>query len=137
MWLTMRSLMFVIGKGIGAMGLGCVILWQVVVHIGPQHGVAYIHVPTPNVDVMVDDVKHHVDTLWETPIVCELSPGIHRLRMLRSGTVVFQEEFRLAVGEEIVLTAWEKPSETQKDAAPWNRLESQARYSSQRARRFP
>ena len=44
MWITIRSMMFVIGKGIGAFGLGGVILWQVAVHIGPQNGVAYVHV---------------------------------------------------------------------------------------------
>jgi hypothetical protein len=51
MWTTIRSTMFIIGKGIGAFGLGGVILWQIVVHIGPQNSVAYVRVSTPNVDV--------------------------------------------------------------------------------------
>jgi hypothetical protein len=74
MWITIRSLMFVIGKGIGAIGLGCLILWQVVVHIGPQHGVAYVHVSTPNVDVTVDDVVYRVDTLWGNPRCVRVKP---------------------------------------------------------------
>ena len=81
MWMAIRSLLFALGKAIGAFGLGGLILWQVVIHIGPQHGIAYVHVPKPNVDVMVDDEQYHIETIWETPIVCELSPGPHVLRM--------------------------------------------------------
>ena len=111
MWIALRSMMFVIGKGIGAFSLGGVILWQVAVHIGPQNGVAYVHVSTPNVDVMIDDAAYHIETLWETPIVCELSPGPHMLRMSRSGRTIHEEKFSLGIGQEIVLTAWEPPSE--------------------------
>jgi hypothetical protein len=111
MRISIWSMMFVVGKGIGAFGLGGAILWQVVIHIGPQYGVAYVHVPTPNVDVMVDDVQYHIETIWETPIVCELSPGLHMLRMCRSGRVLYEENFSLGVGQEIVLTAWEPPRE--------------------------
>jgi hypothetical protein len=116
MWITIRSMMFVIGKGIGAFGLGGVILWQVAVHIGPQNGVAYVHVSTPNVDVMVDDVAYHIETLWETPIVCELRPGHHVLRMCRSGRSLYEQEFSLGIGQEIVLVAWEPPSKIQAQA---------------------
>jgi hypothetical protein len=111
MWMTIRSMLFALGKGIGAFGLGGLILWQVVIHIGPQCGIAYVHVLTPNVDVMVDDEQYHIETIWETPIVCELSPGPHVLRMSRSGRVVYEENFSLGVGQEVVLTAWEPPGE--------------------------
>ena len=67
MLITIRSLMFATGKGIGAFGLGGAILWYVAVHCGPQNGIAYIHVSTPNVEVMVDDVQYHVETQWEYP----------------------------------------------------------------------
>ena len=112
MLVVIRNLMFVTGKGIGAFGLGGAILWYVAVHCGPQNGIAYVHVSTPNVEVMVDDVEYHVETLWGTPLVCELSPGPHRLRMIRSGKTVFEEGFSLGVGEELVLTAWDQTSET-------------------------
>ncbi len=118
MLITIRNLMLVAGKGIGAFGLGGAILWYVAVHCGPQNGIAYVHVSTPNVEVMVDDVEYHVETLWETPLVCELSPGLHRLRMIRSGKTVFEEGFSLGVGKELVLVAWDQTSETQVDCPP-------------------
>ena len=116
MLITIRSLIIWTGKGIGAFGLGGAILWNVAVLCGPLNGTAYIHVSTPNVEVMVDDVHHHVETLWETPLVCELSPGPHQLRMIRSGKTVFEQEFSLGVGKELVLMAWDQTKETQ--AAP-------------------
>jgi hypothetical protein len=127
MWMTIRTMIFALVKGIGAFGLGGLILWQVVIHIGPQYGVAYIHVPTPNVDVTVDDEKYHIETIWETPIVCELSPGPHVLRMSRSGRVVYEENFSLGVGQEVVLTAWEPPSETPTQADLPNHMMNKAR----------
>ena len=76
---------------------------------------AYIHVVPPAVDVTVDGQTYRVETLWDSPIVCELRPGRHLLRMLRSERVLFEQEFTLDPGEEVVLTAWEefkeKPAE--------------------------
>ena len=57
MWITIRSTMFVIGKVIGGFGLGGLILWRIAVHSAPRNCVAYVHVSTPNVDVLVDDVE--------------------------------------------------------------------------------
>jgi hypothetical protein len=94
-------------KGFGALALGGAILWQVHDHCGSMKGVAYVHVATPGVDVTVDGRAYRIETLWETPIVCELRPGRHLLRMLRSGRVLFEEEFTLDPGQEVVLTAWE------------------------------
>ena len=106
-------------------GLGGLILWQVVIHIGPQYGIAYVHVSTPNVDVMVDDERYHIESLWETPIVCELSPGSHVLRMYRSGRLVYEENFSLGVGQDIVLMAWERSNGALPDPVFRNRLLSQ------------
>ena len=117
MWITIRGTMFLISKGIVAFGLGGVILWQVAVHIGPQNGVAYVHVSTPNVDVMIDDVPYHIETLWVTRIVCELRPGPHKLRMCRGGRMLYEQEFTLGIGQEIVLMAWEPPGDIQAQAA--------------------
>ena len=94
---------------------GGTILWQVANHRGSMKCVAYVHVATPAVDVTVDDQRYRVETMWERPIVCELRPGRHHLRMLRSGRVLFEQEFTLDPGQEVVLTAWEgfkgKPAE--------------------------
>jgi hypothetical protein len=94
-------------KGLGAFALGGAILWQVASNCGSMKCVAYVHVVTPGVDVTVDDQRYRVETLWESPIVCELGPGRHTLRMLRSGRVLFEQEFTLDPSQEVVLTAWE------------------------------
>jgi hypothetical protein len=113
MLITIRSIMFAIIKGATWLGLGGAILWQVALHSGPLNGIAYIHIPKPNVEITVDDAKYRIETLWDSPLVCELRPGTHVLRMSRSGQVVFEQEFSLDRGKEIVLTAWEEqPSET-------------------------
>ena len=77
MLITIRSMMFMIGKGMAALGLGGLILWQVAIRSGPLDGVAIVHVSSPNVDVSVDDVQYHVESLLDSPIVCNLSPGVH------------------------------------------------------------
>jgi hypothetical protein len=129
-----RNLVSGIVKGIGALVLGGAILWQVVEHCGPTKGIAYVHVAKPQVNVTVDDETYWVETLWETPIVCELEPGSHTLRMLESGRVLFEQEFTLEPGQEVVLTAWEGFNQNRDDAGPsFNPLLSR----SQLARRTP
>jgi hypothetical protein len=105
-------------KGLGALALGGSILWQVVNQCGSIKGVAYVHVATPEVDVTIDDQRYRVETSWESPIVCELRPGRHLLRMLRSGCVLFEQEFTLDRGQEVVLTAWEELKEKSTEEHP-------------------
>jgi hypothetical protein len=95
-------------KGLSALALGGAVLWQVYDHCGTRKCVAYVHVAAPEVDVTVDDQTYRVETMWERPIVCELRPGRHLLRMLRSERVLFEQEFTLDPGQEVVLTAWEE-----------------------------
>jgi hypothetical protein len=111
MLIAIRSMIFALIKGIVWLGLGGVILWQVAIHSGPRNGTAYVHVPTPHVDITVDETKYHVETIWQTPIVCDLYPGTHVLRMFRNEQLLFEEEFSLDSGNEVVLTAWERPSD--------------------------
>jgi len=132
-----RSLVFGMVKGIGALAIGGAILWQVVEHCGPAKCVAYVHVAKSQVNVTVDDETYWVETLWETPIVCELRPGRHILRMLQCGRVLFEQEFTLDPGQEVVLTAWEGFNEKQDDAGPSNTLFNPLLSPSQLARRNP
>jgi hypothetical protein len=115
MLILIRSLLAMIVKGIGVLALGGAILWQVHNHCGSMKGVAYVHVMTPEVDVTIDDQTYHAKTMAEGPIVSELRPGQHMLRMLRSGRALFEQKFTLDHSEEVVLTAWEgfkeKPTE--------------------------
>ena len=81
--------------------------WHVVEHCGETKGIAYVHVSTAEVDITVDDETYHVETRWEPPIVCELQPGRHLLRMIKTGRILFEQEFAIDCGEQVVLTAWD------------------------------
>ena len=112
-----RSLALAASKAVGAVVLGGAILWEVALHCGPLQGTVYVHVSGGDCDVAVDDATYHVKTLWETPIVCELEPGRHIVRMSRDGRVVFEQEFSIDAGEEIVLSAWEGADKELPEAA--------------------
>jgi hypothetical protein len=100
-------------KGIGALALGGVVLWPIAQHCGAQKGLAYVHVPTIYVEVSIDDQMYPINALPGTPIVCELYPGRHTLRMARDEQIVFEEDFVLDPGKEIVLVAWDRVHESQ------------------------
>jgi hypothetical protein len=97
-------------KALGALALGSAVLCQVAAHSGDPNGTAYVHVSTPHVDVLLDGLPHRVETLWDSPIVCQLRPGKHLLQMFRNGETVYEEEFIVRAGDEIVLTAWDPAS---------------------------
>jgi hypothetical protein len=102
-----RSLPLALVKGAMMFVLGGAILCQVVQQCGRGTGVVYVHVTTPDVDVTIDDATFHLHSLEESPIVCDLLPGGHVLRMLRGERVLFDEEFMLGPGEERVMVAWD------------------------------
>ncbi len=137
MLMLIRSLLVMIVKGIGALALGGAILWQVTEHCGSRKGIAYVHVSKQQVHVTVDDETYWVETLWDTPIVCELRPGHHMLRMLQSGRVLFEQEFMLDPGQEVVLTAWDGFNENRDDARPSSISFNPLLSPSQLARRNP
>jgi hypothetical protein len=95
-------------KGIASLALGGAILGMVARSCGPREGVAYIHVATTGVDVVVDEHAYRVESLVETPIVCTLPPGRHVVRMSRAGAVLYEEDFVLEPGRELVLCAYDR-----------------------------
>jgi hypothetical protein len=103
-------------KGIAAVALAGMVFWQVAKHSGATKGIAYVHVAVPRVDLSVDDSTYQIDSLWETPIVCELRPGRHLLRMSQHEQVLYEEEFNIGAGEELVLTAWDQGNKIQSSA---------------------
>ena len=121
MMIAIRRVIFAIGRGMAAFGLGGFILWQVAIQSGPLNGVAYVHVVAPNVEVTVDNVQYHVATSWDNPIVCELGPGNHIVRMSRDGSVLYEEKFSLGIRQQVVLVATEPRDTTSASAAPRNR----------------
>jgi hypothetical protein len=118
MLMSIRRLVVATAKRVGSLALGGAILWQVIQHSDPPLGIAYVHVSKMMVDVTIDDQAYWVETYEDSPIVCELSPGRHVLRMFQSGHVLYEEEFTLDLGQEVVLTAWDKASEQQDESRP-------------------
>jgi hypothetical protein len=105
--MLIQTLCMALTKRVGALLLGGVILWQVAARCGATQGRAIVHVSTPKVEVAVDGARYRIETLWDTPIVCDLRPGRHTVRMFQSGRVAYQEEFTIAAGQEVILTAWD------------------------------
>jgi hypothetical protein len=103
----LQSLSYSLAKPIASVLLGGVILWQVAEHAGSSKGRAIVHVSTPKVEITVDDAPYWVESLETTPIVCDLTPGHHVVRMHREGRVLYQEEFSVDCGGEVILAAWE------------------------------
>jgi hypothetical protein len=98
----MRSVI-VMTRAIASVGFGGVILWYVAVHSGERKAAACVHVGESDVDVVIDDASYHVETRWDSPLVCDLWPGDHKLRLIRGGQVVSEQCFTLGEGEETVL----------------------------------
>ena len=105
--MILTKILFSICKLVGTLLLAGVILWQVVEQCGPNQGKVIVHVTKAPVDVTIDETTYPVGSSWMTPIVCELSPGRHTVRMLQDRRVLYEEPFTLKAGEEIILTAWD------------------------------
>jgi hypothetical protein len=86
--------------------LGVATTWWVVEHVGGPTGTAVVHVCEPGVDLAVGDRTYRVEQRTDAPLVCELPPGRHELRMSRGDRVLYREVFTLGRGEQLVLVAW-------------------------------
>src|SRR5271163_1661622 len=102
MRMFVQSLLVSMAKPVASLVLGGVILWQVAEHCGSTKGRAIVHVSMPKVELTVDDVPYWVESMNESPIVCELTPGRHLVQMHRDGRVLYREEFSVDRGEEII-----------------------------------
>ena len=119
MGLIIQTAVYTLGKRVGSFLLGGVVLWQVAEHTGPSHGQAIIHVANKHVDVTVDRDAYRIEDLSESPIVCELRPGHHTVRMSRDGKDLYQEDFVVAAGEDTVLAVCE-PCAVDPTPLPWS-----------------
>jgi hypothetical protein len=108
---------FVVTGRVCALLLGGVFLWQVAEQADPRGCEAVVHVTEADVDVWVDRSLFRVEGWNGSPIVCEIRPGRHLLRMFRHGRLLYEESFTLGRGEGIVLTAWDT---TRPRVAPGN-----------------
>jgi hypothetical protein len=105
---ALQTVAYAIGKPIGALLMGGIILWRVALHVGPHTGRAVVHVSITPVDVAVDEDVYRVPTPYLSPVVCELKPGRHSVRMIRDGRVLYREDVQILAGEDYVLAAWDQ-----------------------------
>jgi hypothetical protein len=94
------------------------VLYWVAQNSGPRHGTVIVHVIERDVVVKVGEATFHVDEYDQDPLVVDLRAGKHRLTMRQGETLLHDETFHLAGGEERVLTAWrsiEKPIDSAKE----------------------
>ncbi|MGP0064296.1 MAG: hypothetical protein ACLQGP_11935 [Isosphaeraceae bacterium] len=106
--MLIQSLLSSMAKPVLSVLLGGAILWQVAEHAGSTKGRAIVHVSTAQVEITVDNVPYWVESLAETPIVCDLSPGRHTVQMHRDGRILYREEFEVDRGGEVILAAWDR-----------------------------
>ena len=111
MLMLIRSLPLAMVKGAAIFVLCGTVLCQVVQHCGSGANVIYVHVTHADVDVTVDGTRHHVYALEQSPVVCDVRPGRHVLRMMRGERILYEEEFSLEPGEERVMVAWDRSGE--------------------------
>jgi hypothetical protein len=90
-----------------ALALCATVMWEVARHADSRGGQAIVHVMDGDVDIRIGDWERRVDSPTNTPITCELRPGRHTIQMFRAGVELYQEDFNVVPGEDIVLTAWD------------------------------
>ncbi len=103
------SLIATLARRLGAVCLALVIFWLVARHAGPQRGTAIVHVLQPNVVVSVDGESYPVDSIAQSPIVCDLEPGHHVVKVRHGRMLLGEEEFTVEAGQEVVLCPFHDP----------------------------
>ncbi len=96
-------------KRLGAVCLALVIFWHVAQHAGPQAGEAIVHVARPGVIVSVDTRSYRIDSIEDSPVVCELTPGTHTVKVLRDDLLLGEEDFTVEAGKQVVLYPIARP----------------------------
>jgi hypothetical protein len=81
-------------------------LGWVVDQTGPRGCEVVVHVYEADVEVAVGDRAYRIEGRRDRPIVCDLPPGRHTLVMRRGDQVLFEEEFEVRHGENVVRVAW-------------------------------
>jgi len=103
--MTILSAMTGLAKFAGAVVVGIAVCWEAVDQAGPEYSEVVIHVNECDVHISVDDLDFRVDSVADWPVVCNVRPGRHLLRMTRSGEILYEEDFAIRRGEDKILTA--------------------------------
>jgi hypothetical protein len=108
MLLLLRTVLLAGLKGMGALLLGGTLLWRISQCCGTQQCEVVVHVMEDQVDVWIDESSYYVENVWDTPIVCKLAPGNHRLRLFRGERILNEQEFILEPGQDAILSAFDE-----------------------------
>jgi hypothetical protein len=107
------SLIATLVKRLGAVCLAFVILWHVAQHAGPRRGKAIVHVTRPDVEVVVDHLEYRLESIAQSPLVCELDPGEHVARIRHGEHLLDEQTFTIEPGKEaVVCLSDRKPAHT-------------------------
>jgi hypothetical protein len=109
------SFLFGLAKCVGAVALGVAVFWPTAENCGSESSEVVVHVSAEGVEVLVDHSRFWIAERLQHPIVCQLRPGMHELRMIRDGRVVYEEVFVVERGQDRILTAWDDPSQSVND----------------------
>ncbi len=97
------SLIATLVKRLGAVCLAFVILWHVAQHAGPRRGKAIVHVLRPDVVVVVDHREYRVESIAESPVVCELEPGEHVAQVRHGAALLDEQSFTIEPGKDVIV----------------------------------
>jgi hypothetical protein len=94
-------------KNAVALLLGATTLGWVVEHIDPPDGTAVVHVVEPRVEVSVDGESFMLLGPYSV-IELSLPAGSHRLCMRRDDRIIYEEQFVMPPGGNVVLSAHDR-----------------------------
>lgn len=90
-------------KRLGAVCLAFVLLWHLVRHSGAEVGKAVVYAPRAGVLVSIDHRTYRIDSLKDSPVVCELNPGVHVVQVRRNELLLGEENFTVAPGKSVAV----------------------------------
>jgi hypothetical protein len=67
--------------------------------------------------VSVDNQSYRVESIAESPVVCELGPGSHVVKVRRGGSLLGEEGFIVEPGQDVILCPASSPAMAPVDAA--------------------
>jgi hypothetical protein len=90
-------------KRLGAICLAFVLLWHLARHSDVEMGKAIVHAPRAGLLVSIDNRTYRINSLADSPVVCELSPGVHMVQVRRDELLLGEEDFTVAPGRDVAV----------------------------------
>jgi len=88
-------------KRLGVICLALVLLWHLARLSGAEVGKAIVYAPRAGVLVSIDNRTYPIASLADSPVVCELSPGVHLVQVRRNELLLGEEDFIVEPGKAV------------------------------------